>query len=66
MKPVLPALTDEAEAFLNAPIVTWIGELQPLVNHELNDFKPLMTRVEADKIAAIIEASKADLLKSEN
>ena len=66
LKPVLPALTDEAEAFLNAPIVTWIDELQPLVNHELNDFKPLMTRVEADKIAAIIEASKVDLLKSEN
>ena len=64
MKPVLPALTTEAEAFLNAPITTWIDELQPLVNHTLNDFKPLMTRVEADKIAAIIEDSKETLLKA--
>ncbi len=64
LKPVLPALTHEAEAFLNAPITTWIDQLQPLTNHTLNDFKPLMTRVEADKIAAIVEASKTDLLKA--
>ena len=64
LKPVLPMLTSEAEVFLNAPITTWIDALQPLVNHELQDFKPLMTRVEADKIAAIIEASKTDLLKA--
>jgi methionyl-tRNA synthetase len=64
LKPVLPALTDEAELFLNAPITTWIDELQPLVNHTLNDFKPLMTRVEADKIAAIIGDSKENLLKT--
>jgi methionyl-tRNA synthetase len=64
LKPVLPVLTSEAEVFLNAPITTWINELQPLVNHTLNDFKPLMTRVEADKIAAIVEASKTDLLKA--
>ncbi len=63
LKPVLPALTTEAELFLNAPITTWIDELQPLVTHTLNDFKPLMTRVEADKIAAIIDDSKENLLK---
>ncbi|MEI6744916.1 MAG: methionine--tRNA ligase [Methylococcaceae bacterium] len=63
LKPVLPVLTTEAEAFLNAPITTWIDSLQPLVNHTLNDFKPLMTRVEADKIAAIIEDSKETLQK---
>ncbi len=63
LKPVLPALTGEAEVFLNAPINGWIDELQPLVHHTLNDFKPLMMRVEADKIAAIVEASKETLLK---
>lgn len=63
LKPVLPVLTSEAEVFLNAPINGWIDTLQPLVNHTLNDFKPLMTRVEADKIAAIVEASKETLLK---
>lgn len=64
LKPVLPVLTSEAEEFLNSPITTWIDQLQPLTNHTLNDFKPLMTRVEADKIAGIVEASKETLQKA--
>jgi methionyl-tRNA synthetase len=64
LKPVLPVLSSEAEAFLNSPVTTWIDQLQPLTNHTLNDFKPLMTRVEADKIAAIVEASKETLQKA--
>ncbi len=63
LKPVLPVLTTKAEAFLNAPTTRWIDELKPLVNHTLNDFEPLMTRVEADKITAIIDDSKETLLK---
>ena len=63
LKPVLPVLTGEADVFLNSPVHGWIDELKPLVNHQLNDFKPLMTRVEADKIKAIVDASKDDLLK---
>lgn len=64
LKPVLPVLTGEAEVFLNSPVHGWIDELKPLVSHQLNDFKPLMTRVEADKIKAIVDASKDDLLKA--
>jgi methionyl-tRNA synthetase len=64
LKPVLPVLTGEAELFLNSPVHSWIDELKPLVSHQLNDFKPLMTRVEADKIKAIVDASKDDLLKA--
>ena len=65
LKPVLPSLTTEAESFLNLPSQAWpTAETQPLVNHQVNDFKPLMTRVEADKIAAIVEASKENLEKT--
>ncbi len=64
LKPVLPVLTAEAEIFLNAPVHGWIDELKPLTSHQLNAFKPLMTRVEADKIKAIVDASKDDLLKA--
>ncbi len=65
LKPVLPSLTTEAENFLNLPSQAWpTVETQPLVNHQVNDFKPLMTRVEADKIAAIVEASKENLEKT--
>jgi methionyl-tRNA synthetase len=64
LKPVLPTLAAEAEIFLNSPITGWVDALQPLLNHPLNTFKPLMTRVEPDKIAAIVEASKQNLEKT--
>jgi methionyl-tRNA synthetase len=63
LKPVIPALAAEAEAFLNLPAQAWVADMQPLLNHKINAFKPLMTRVEADKIALIVEASKENLEK---
>ncbi len=65
LKPVIPALVKEAESFLNIDSQAWpAANLQPLLNHALNEFKPLMTRVEADKITAIVEASKENLEKT--
>ncbi len=64
LKPVIPALVKEAEHFLNIGSQAWPVAAQPLLNHTINDFKPLMTRVEADKIAAIVEASKENLEKT--
>jgi len=64
LKPVLPALVTEAEQFLNIDSQAWADNVQPLTNHKVNNFKPLMTRVEPDKIAAIIEASKENLEKT--
>jgi methionyl-tRNA synthetase len=63
LKPVIPALAAEVEIFLNINPQVWPVITQPLLNHVINDFKPLMTRVEADKIAAIVEASKENLEK---
>ncbi len=65
LKPVLPTLTTEAESFLNIESQTWPTiDTLPLTNHQVNDFKPLLTRVEADKITAIVEASKDNLEKT--
>lgn len=64
LKPVVPTLSYSAEVFLNSEVHGWIDELEPLLNHQLNDFIPLMTRVEPDKIAAIIDASKENLEKT--
>ena len=64
LKPVIPALATEVEIFLNINPQVWPANTQALLNHKINDFKPLMTRVEADKIAAIIEASKENLEKT--
>jgi len=62
LKPVLPHLAQQAEQFLNIEPMTWDSQAQPLVAHAINKFKPLMTRVEKDKIEAMIEESKEDLV----
>ncbi|MEO1900049.1 MAG: methionine--tRNA ligase, partial [Methylococcales bacterium] len=63
LKPVIPALAENAESFLNIESQAWPEQAQPLLDHAINKFKPLMTRVEADKIAAIVEASQDNLKK---
>ena len=63
LKPVLPAMAVKAEAFLNVDALTWTDSQSLLLDHEVNKFKPLMTRVESDKVANMIEASKEVLAK---
>lgn len=58
LKPVLPALAEKSEAFLNISPLTWQDAGQPLVSHQINKFKPLMTRIEPDKVEAIVSNSK--------
>jgi methionyl-tRNA synthetase len=58
LKPVLPQLAADAEAFLNLPPQQWADIDTPLRDHEINRFKPLMTRIERERIDAMIEASK--------
>lgn len=64
LKPVIPALAENVESFLNINSQSWPADAKPLSGHVINAFKPLMTRVEADKIAAINEASKENLEKT--
>ena len=61
LKPVMPALAEGSEAFLNCKAMNWSDIQTPLLDHEVNKFKPLMTRIEQDKIDAIIEATKENL-----
>jgi methionyl-tRNA synthetase len=64
LRPVLPKLAADAEDFLNIGPQPWPNLAGPLLDHSINPFKPLMTRVEADRIAAIVEASKENLEKT--
>ncbi|WP_380179262.1 methionine--tRNA ligase [Kalamiella sp. sgz302252] len=59
LKPVLPSLSERAEAFLNQEL-SWDGIEQPLLNHDISAFKALYSRIEMDKVNALIEASKED------
>jgi methionyl-tRNA synthetase len=54
LKPVLPTMAQKAEAFLNIAPLTWDGCREPLCGHPINTFSPLMTRVEQDKIDAML------------
>jgi methionyl-tRNA synthetase len=61
LQPVLPAMAADVEAFLNLPAMTWAAIDKPLTGHSINKFKPLMTRVEQEKIDAMLEDSKDSL-----
>jgi len=57
LSPVLPSMTDKAEAFLNVKL-TWDARTELLLDHEISKFKAMMTRVEMDKVNVMVEASK--------
>ncbi|GLX81970.1 methionine--tRNA ligase [Thalassotalea eurytherma] len=60
LKPVLPALAQKTEAFLNDEL-RWEGHKSLLADHKINKFKALMQRIEMDKVEAMIDASKESL-----
>jgi methionyl-tRNA synthetase len=61
LKPILPLMAEKAEAFLNIEPMTWDSQHGPLLDHAIERFKPLMTRVDRDRIGAMIEDSREDL-----
>jgi len=60
LKPVLPALTADAEAFLGETL-SWNAPISFRAGEKINEFKPLLVRVEKDKVDAMIDASKEAL-----
>lgn len=58
LAPVLPQVAEEAQAFLNVENMAWDAIEAPLLSHKINKFKPLMQRVEEEKVNAIIEETK--------
>ena len=58
LKPVLPEMAEKSEVFLNVDSLNWDDMKSPLLGHQINKFKPLMTRIEDEQIEAMIESSK--------
>ena len=56
LKPVLPAMAERAETFLNFSL-DWTALKEPLLSHKISKFKPLMTRIESAQIEAMVQAS---------
>jgi methionyl-tRNA synthetase len=59
LKPVVPAMAEAGELFLNDKL-SWESVRQPLLSHKINQFKPLMQRVDKDKVEAMVSASKEE------
>lgn len=59
LKPVLPKTAEAAEVFLNREL-NWPESFTYLGAHEIRPFKPLMKRIEGEKVTAMIEASKEE------
>jgi len=60
LKPVLPAMAEKAEEFLSIEPLLWNNIDQLLTDHKINKFKPLMTRVESDKVQAMVDATQLE------
>ncbi|UCC57367.1 MAG: methionine--tRNA ligase [Gammaproteobacteria bacterium] len=65
LQPVLPAMVSDVEALLNIPPMTWDAINTPLTAHKINKFRPLMTRVEQEKINNMLEDSRENLASAE-
>ncbi|MBB3142074.1 methionine--tRNA ligase [Halomonas organivorans] len=65
LAPVVPAMAEGARTFMKLDSLDWSSRQELLLDHEIAKFKPLMTRVERDRIDAMIEASKEDLVEEQ-
>jgi methionyl-tRNA synthetase len=61
LKPVLPKLTEEVEAFLNIKPLTWDDANSLLLGHKINKYKHLLKRIEPKQIEAMLTDSAATL-----
>lgn len=66
LKPVLPALVTEVEAFLQIAPLTW-ADAQTLLpaGHRITAYQHLMTRIDPKQVTALIDANKQTLIPSE-
>ncbi len=57
LKPVIPTIAKDSEAFLNIAPLRWQDLDRPLVDHQINAYKPLLQRIEPDAVNAMVTAS---------
>ncbi|MDF1759428.1 MAG: methionine--tRNA ligase [Coxiellaceae bacterium] len=60
LKPILPTMAEKSEAFLNVEPLVWTDLDEPLLNHTINKFKPLMQRIDPEAIEQLMQSNTAD------
>ncbi|MBE9610786.1 methionine--tRNA ligase [Chitinilyticum piscinae] len=61
LKPVLPKLAQDVEAFLNVAPLQWADAQSLLLAHCINPYNHLMTRIDPKQIEAMVEENKQSL-----
>ncbi|BCL74955.1 methionine--tRNA ligase [Jeongeupia sp. HS-3] len=61
LKPVLPKLAADVEAFLNIAPLRWLDAGSLLLGHCINPYSHLMTRIDPKAIEAMVEENKQSL-----
>lgn len=64
LKPVLPMMAAASEQFLACAPMDFTRMEQPLLKHKIEPFTPLLTRVEREKIEAMLAASRGEPVKA--
>ena len=64
LKPILPALAEKAEAFLQVQPLCWDDAAAPLREHEIARYKALATRIDKKAVAKVVQATVAEAAPS--
>ncbi|HEX4869286.1 MAG TPA: methionine--tRNA ligase [Moraxellaceae bacterium] len=61
LAPILPGMAESSRQFLNVGALDWASRETLLLGHAIHAFVPLMTRVEKEKVEAMVDASRESL-----
>lgn len=61
LQPVIPATAHQASRFLNTSIERFDAVSEPLLDHSIEKFKPLMQRIEQTQLDQVIDESRESL-----
>jgi methionyl-tRNA synthetase len=65
LKPVLPRVAADVEAFLDIPPLAWRDAETVLLDHEIRPYRHLLTRVDPKRIDALLAANRESLTPSQ-
>lgn len=64
LKPIVPSLVVQIETFLNISALSWVDLDSLILDHKINSYNHLITRVEPTMIDKIIEINKQESLQN--
>ena len=60
LKPVLPSISNKVESIMNCDSLTWSNLKEVLLNTDITEFKPIITRITKESIEAMKSESNGE------